>query len=319
MIEAIERAKTHSEKKLANLRESLGSLGIPAGEVVLTCGSYARREASGESDIDFFIITDKSANDVLDAEGNLRPETIPWAKEIRDEISKIVATDPAEGGAFAKVELKDAMLVNIGGDHDTNQKITRRMLFLLEGEWLYNESGFHSIRHQMLERYIGPGMTDHQLALFLLNDIIRYYRTMAVDYEFKTVEGESPKPWGIRNIKLVFSRKLLYASGVFSVALTADRSREEKIKILENLFSLPVVDRMEEICGRENFKAALQSYNYFMTELEKKETREKLNFLSREGRSDPLFRKLKNEGHNFTRELLKLFERTFDMTHTKSH
>jgi hypothetical protein len=82
------------------------------------------------------------------------------------------------------------------------------MLLLLEGEWLVNEAGFHSLRREILQRYIGDKMTDHQLSLFLLNDVIRYYRTMAVDYEFKTNEGDKPKPWGIRNIKLVFSRKL---------------------------------------------------------------------------------------------------------------
>jgi hypothetical protein len=34
--------------------------------------------------------------------------------------------------------------------------------------------------------------------------------------------------------------------------------------------------------------------------------------LKRDERGDPIFRELKNEGHHLTRELLKLFEATFD-------
>ena len=242
-------------------------------------------------------------------------DTLPWVDSVRDAINEVVPIAPAAGGAFSKVASRDTMLVNIGGEYDNNQKITRRMLFLLEGEWLFNADGLKQVRRQILKRYIGEGMTDHQLALFLLNDIIRFYRTMAVDYEFKTVEGENPKPWGIRNIKLVFSRKLLYASGLFSVALTADRDRERKITILENLFEMPVIDRMINICGRAKLEGVLGSYDCFLERLEDPNVRERLNKLRVDERGDPLFRELKNEGHHFTRELLKLFEETFDSTH----
>lgn len=307
MTTAIERAKKHSEATLGALRARLHQM-VPADEVVVTCGSYARREASAQSDIDFFVIAQTSLEqpDVPD---------VPWLEAVRSAISEIVPLEPAEGGAFSKFELRGAMLHNIGGDNDSNQKVTRRMLFLLEGEWLFNEEGLKSVRRQILERYIGEGMTDHQLALFLLNDVIRYYRTMAVDYEFKTAEGERPKPWGIRNIKLVFSRKLLYASGLFSVAMTADRAREAKIAILEKLFDLPVIDRMIEVCGRGAMEGVLASYNHFLEKLEDGDVRDRLKGLQKDERHDALFRELKNEGHHFTRELLKLFESTFDSTH----
>lgn len=238
---------------------------------------------------------------------------MPWASEVRKAIGKIVEIEPSAGGAFAKVEKYKSMLSNIGGDNDTNHKITRRMLFLLEGEALYNESALKDFRREMLERYIGDNITDHQLSLFLLNDIIRYYRTMATDYEFKT--KEDGKPWGIRNIKLVFSRKLLYASGLFSVALTADRVRERKIQYLEDLFNLPVVDRMVEICGKPAMNGVMSSYNYFLEKLESDDIRNHLKQLDKSDRNDKVFRDLKNEGHYFTRELLKLFENTFDSTH----
>ena len=158
-------------------------------------------------------------------------------------------------------------------------------------------------------------MTDHQLALFLLNDIIRYYRTVAVDYEFKNSENNKPKPWAIRNVKLVFSRKLLYASGLFSIAMTADRARDEKIEILDDLFGRPVMERMMVICGEERMKPVLESYNRFLAILEDSVGRDHLEKLDQTERGDPRFRHIKNEGHHFTRELLKVFESTFDSTH----
>ena len=312
MTAAIKRAKQFTETKLDKLRNRLASMKLEKNEVVLTCGSYARREASKKSDIDFFIISSQSSPP---SKGSSDLKNLPWIDSVRDAISNIVPIDPTEEGAFSKVQSRDSMVVNIGGENDSNQKITRRILFLLEGEWLFNAEGLMQMRRQILERYIGEGMTDHQLALFLLNDIIRFYRTMAVDYEFKTGEGENPKPWGIRNIKLVFSRKLLYASGLFSIALTADRDRERKITILEDLFEMPVIDRMINICGQAKSEGVLESYNRFLERLENDEVRRRLNKLKVHERSDPIFRELKNEGHHFTRELLKLFEGTFDATH----
>lgn len=304
-FDALTRAFVHSEGKLLEIRQRIELL-VPPGEIVLTCGSYARRESSAESDLDFFVISSQAAKNASD---------LQWFEKLRNAIGEIVHTEPAEGGAFAKVETLDSMIHDIGGENDSNAKITRRMLFLLEGEWLFNQEGLKGIRKKILERYIGEGISDHQLALFLLNDVIRYYRTMAVDYENKTSEGENPKPWGIRNIKLIFSRKLLYASGLFSIGRTADRSRDQKIKILETLFDMPVIDRMAFICSEPKMQPLLACYDRFLAQLENPDTRNLLKMLGRDQRENATFRELKNEGHNFTRELMKLFEATFDSTH----
>jgi hypothetical protein len=301
-MKAIASARKYSEEKLNLLRGAIKPL-IPDDEMVFINGSFARREASASSDVDFYIVTRHE---------DLKPG---WADHVKSAIEKIVPISPAEDGAFYHVEQRETLIRNIGGEHDDNHNITRRMLLLLEGEWLFNGEGLRDIRRKILERYIADGITDHQLALFLLNDIVRYYRTMAVDYEFKTVETEKVKPWAIRNIKLMFSRKLLYASGLFSVATTADRTRLTKISELESLFELSVIDRMQAICGPAA-RAALESYDHFLSKLEDKSIRDHLNQLSKEQRqTDLTFRDLKNEGHHFTRELLKLFENTFDSTH----
>src|SRR6266536_429650 len=301
-MKAIETAKKYSDEKLDLLREAIKDL-VPPDEMVLINGSFARREASEGSDVDFYIVT---------REKDLEPK---WADQVKDAIEKIVPIGPAEDGAFYHVEQLETLISNIGGERDDNHNITRRMLLLLEGEWLFNEVGLKDIRRKVLEHYIADGITDHQLALFLLNDIVRYYRTMAVDYEFKTVETKKVKPWAIRNVKLIFSRKLLYASGLFSVATTAERTRLQKISELERLFGLTVIDRMQAICGAAA-RPMLQSYDHFLSQLEDTSTRDHLKSLPKEQRQhDIVFRELKNEGHHFTRELLKLFENTFDSTH----
>ena len=302
MTTAYERSSKFTENKLDEIRKRLKALPL-GGAVVLVCGSFARREASAQSDIDYVIVPDDT-------------ETDPDLNEcVRSEIRSIVSNSPSEDGPFVGPVKRSKILAKIGGDDDSNKNITRRILLLLEGEWLFNKEELRSFRREILEHYIQKGMTDHQLALFLLNDIIRYYRTVAVDYEFKTSGNGEPKPWAIRNIKLVFSRKLLYASGLFSIAMTADRARDEKIEILEGLFDRPVMERMIKICGKAAMESVLTSYNFFLEKLEDPETRKSLETLDIENRDDSTFREIKNEGHHFTRELLKLFESTFDSTH----
>lgn len=297
---ARERCAKYSEDVLTRLRARLADLPF-RDQVVLVCGSYARREASSNSDIDFSI---------LSSDANRDPSLL---ERIRAVIKEEAPNEPSENGAFGSSVDRTKILRNIGGGGDTNPNMTHRILLLLEGEWLYNGAGLRNFRRRILERYVREDMPDHRLALFLLNDVVRYYRTVAVDYEFKI--GEGRKPWGIRNVKLVFSRKLLYASGLFSVAMTADCTRKDKIRILEELFELPVMERMISICGNSRMEPVLKSYDHFLGKLEDPDTRERLVNLKRSERNDPVFRDLKNEGHRFTGELLKLFESAFDSTH----
>ena len=106
---AIERAKEYSEDKLSQLRAQLGL--VPADEMVVINGSFARREASVGSDIDFYIVT--CGDDVTSPS---------WAEPVREAIAEIVPISPAEDGAFAQVERLETLIRNIGGEHDDNHQ-----------------------------------------------------------------------------------------------------------------------------------------------------------------------------------------------------
>jgi predicted nucleotidyltransferase len=301
----IKAARDFSNAKLKRMR-SLVQRHSGLDDILLgTYGSYARREASSQSDLDFFVIC-------------RTPDQTTMARTVIEPIAlklvKIAGRKPSKSGAFGDVEDLETMLSNIGGNDDHNSKITRRILFLLEGEWLSNESFFEEVLEKLLGKYVRDTITSHQFALFLLNDIIRYYRTMCVDFEFKTIQDADPKPWGTRNIKLVFSRKLLYFSGLLMVAETAQRSHGEKIKVLKRLIKMPVIDRILDVCGPSSVQA-LKLYDYFMGALSEADVRHALDQTTEADRSQEPFRTLKDTGHHFSGKRMSLLRETYDISH----
>lgn len=297
--------KAYSEGQLGVLRATLQTV-VPQGELVVTCGSYARREAVNDSDLDFYSISSTT-------DGATKPK---WFGKLEGAVKGIVGKLPSRDGAFSEITKTTALLKNYGGSNDTNKSITRRMLYLLEADYLTEPEKFVSLRRKILEKYISNTPSDHQLAFYLLNDIIRYWRTMAVDYAQKTSGDGNKKPWAIRNVKLVFSRKLIYASGLFAVALTANRREADKIEILEQLFAMTPIERIRWVCGDHQAIRLLELYDVFLDAMADDNIRHHLEALSRDEKAtDEIFRKIKNEGHYFSRELIGLFEKTFHVSH----
>ena len=68
---------------------------------------------------------------------------------------------------------------------------------------------------------------------FLLNDVVRYWRTIAVDYANKTVDPDETG-WALRNIKLRMSRKLIFVAGLLLCFVC--HLRQEKITPDQDLF-----------------------------------------------------------------------------------
>ncbi len=89
---------------------------------------------------------------------------------------------------------------HIGGEDDTNQNLTRRVLLLLESHALGRDEAHRRVVRHLLNRYLledrgfwrGSGAW---IPRFLQNDSARYWRTMAVDFAYKVrreTEGAGP-------------------------------------------------------------------------------------------------------------------------------
>lgn len=307
---SIKEAWTYSNEKISELRTAISkSKKIDKTVGVVTLGSFARREASKCSDLDFFIVS----------EANISKED---SKVMCDEISRIAhrlgIRDPSPGGTFAQCATRSALLSKIGGADDSNKSLTLRMLFLLESEWLSGEAYYDKVFNDAVIRYIGDKITQHQLCLFLLNDIIRYYRTICVDFEQKT-SGAGGKSWGDRNIKLMFSRKLLYFSGIIAVAETAQHTCTQKREILAGCLRKTPIERLSSIC-QGHTDQVLGRYNDFLSFLSDPKSRASLVGTTAD-RNDHTesFRLMKNGGHHFSWELDRLLSTVYHSGHPIHH
>jgi hypothetical protein len=97
----------------------------------------------------------------------------------------------------------------------------------------------------VLARYLEFGIKNHRPPRFLLNDLVRYWRTICVDFEGKHKEtgGEDPK-WVTRNAKLRTSRKLLFAGGLLPILLCHLREADQMDGFLTSWLTATPADRL---------------------------------------------------------------------------
>ncbi|EHE0023151.1 hypothetical protein JN652_000150 [Vibrio cholerae] len=306
----MEHRKEYSEKVVNKIREKLSETFPKDSKIsVVVTGSFGRNEASEASDMDWFVVVDEQYSEsVIEQYSESVRETVGCI------VNEYVNKNVGDTGTFGGIVRKDELLVNFGGDEDTNQKFTRRMLYLLESKWLFNENLYNELKREILSRYIKVGVTDSGLNRFILNDVIRYYRTICTDYEFKVYEND--KKWGVRKIKLRFSRKLLYFSGLITVASTGSMSRELKLQKTEELLSLSPIDRIQKIFGKEQTSTMMEYYSEFLEKISKEEVRQSLDEVKRENRNqNEHYRNLKNLSEHFNWEMEKCFVQGFPPSH----
>lgn len=295
----------HSENIIEEIRRSLEKLFDDHSFCIVTTGSYARGEASIESDLDWLIVTKEK----------IPTETF---QNINEKLKQFVEKDTGSTGTFESQIIEADLFSNFGGEKDNNKSFTRRMLLLLESKWLYNQSFFNQIKKRLLEIYIKKTIPDDHINKFFLNDIIRYYRTMCTDFEYKVSEGG--KTWGVRNIKLRFSRKLLYFSGIIVVAETCYLERNKKITRSLELLEKTPLERVMQIDGWPSEANYLNFYDTFLESISNPEIRKNLDSVIDKSRNENnTYRDLKNLSQHFSWELSKFLRKHYDINHPIHH
>lgn len=212
-----ETRREYSARRLLELGRQLGPLSpVLHGQplCVFATGSYGRLEAWSGSDIDLFFLFD-GADD---------SPRFPWTTLVRLSARLIEATEemrfpPFSGdGRYLEVHYVHEMERVLGSPRDDSlNTFTARLLLLLESQPLHDAA----LYARLLERIVGfyyRDYDDHADAFFpgfLINDILRFWRTLTLNYEHDRLalvdlagaELERKKAKSaLKNYKLKFSR-----------------------------------------------------------------------------------------------------------------
>lgn len=272
---------------LARLRE-LGERLQPArvlvsGHPLCVCatGSYGRLEAWERSDADVFFLYD-------DADETQR---LPLTSFIRFAALLIEAAEAMEfppfsgDGRYLEVQYVGEMENVLGSPEDDSlNAFTARMLLLLESQPVYDEATYL----RLLERIVGfyyRDYADHSeefLPTILLNDILRFWRTLTLNYEHHRLKlreliGEALErkkaDSALKNYKLKVSRLATCFSMVAS--LSAEPVPVTPEKVLEFCRITPT-ERFERVRAHSTAASQLVSelfraYGEFLTFVQRPE------------------------------------------------
>jgi predicted nucleotidyltransferase len=319
----IESARKLSRDTLAQLRQAFADSDSDDTSIVV-CGSLGREEFTLGSDIDWTLILDGIAD----------PNHHALFIDAKRKIEAFAPKGVGKEGTFGAMISSHDLIHNIGGEDDTNKNLTRRLLLLLESKPVGRREAHERVVRNILNRYLledrsfwrGTGTYRHYIPHFLLNDLARLWRTMAVDFAYK-LRDRSGDGWAMRNIKLRMSRKLLYVAGLLGCFFChLELDDESRRGVFDDVSSHPVIVDVVHSAFHETpldivasflaphehlHKAAsllFGAYDEFLGILRDSGLRDHLdNLPADDGDTDDVYQHAREVSHRFRDSLLELF------------
>ena len=268
---ALAAARTFSCRTNARLADLAARLDPAPGLVCLAvAGSLGRLEAMEDSDCDLIVIVEPDI-----------PNDSPAAKRLMARVWEALApaglkrpkgwgifTEPANAHELTAVSA-------LGSLEDDVALYGKRMQLLLDAQPIFGEPAFFALQ----QRLVGWFETASQSRepdfahAYLLGEVVRYYRTYASWQHFR-LSVESDENWTIRQLKLIFSRRAMYAGLVLSLA-HAWTEADPRAALFRSL-ALPPLERICLAAGADRARAILGSYEVFQRAMNDAATRASL-------------------------------------------
>ncbi|CAC9625784.1 hypothetical protein [uncultured Gammaproteobacteria bacterium] len=280
---------------------------------IFVTGSYGRLEASKYSDIDlFFLDTDErkltSNIDIV----LINSEIIKICRDLElPEFSK--------DGLYLKTHCLKDIKENLGSPIDDYKNFyTTRMLLLLESQFLYNEALFNQCIDEIVNSYYVDfhKHTDNFQPIFLANDIIRFWKTLCLNYEHRRIckKDDNPNAKNIthsKNLKLKFSRKLICFSFILKLV---DCQKVMSVEEVGNIVRMTPIERLKSIQNQykgsdisSEIQSIIDDYQWFINHTQV-ESQEMLSWIVDSKKRDEAFKKSNKFGQNIYNVLNKIDE-----------
>jgi hypothetical protein len=261
--------RQYAEKRLANLRDECSSL-LPLLDdeplCVYVTGSYGRLEAWEQSDLDVFFLDPRTQ----DAEFDPRTQEasqFPFLTLVRlcaglaDAADKLDFPPFTGNGKYLEVQYIEEMERSLGSPRDDEiNAFTARMLLLLESRSLLNDALYAKLVQQVIGFYFRdyPDHPDEFIPVFLTNDILRFWRTLTLNYEHDRYEisllkrneqSRAKANSALKNYKLKFSRLTTCFSMIANLVAIGPPVTPDHVLALTQITPM---DRFRELRGRGN-------------------------------------------------------------------
>jgi len=228
-------ARTHAERRKftdRRLEAIQGELGdaeeIAGGKAcVYATGSFGRGEGCEHSDLDLFVLGLSKPDEKDNGGGGQPTEVRAFSRldEIRLKARLIEASRKTnfpefsgDGEYLVHYPVHD-LVKNLGTrEDDSTNTFTARLLLLLESRPLVGQRVYEAVVQRVVKCYWRnyEGHEDRFIPGYLVNDVLRLWRTFCVNYEATTEERPAEKraKRQLKNYKLRHSRLLTCYSGL---------------------------------------------------------------------------------------------------------
>lgn len=257
---AIEAAWRLSRQTIARVSQTLLEADLPTHvRTVYVAGSIGRMEQLSRSDADVVVILDDSVDP--DSDAAREAFVLVWNVLERCELER-----PKSAGIFSQPDTNQRLLdpTTRGLVDEDIGTFGRRIQMLLDSQPLFNPRQFDALQAAVVDRYLSSRSNNNEPWAYLLNDLIRYYRSLCV----RTQWIADPVQWRLINVKLRHSRLLNYAG---LLLLLGEGSRQENFSaFLQKAMRWTPLERvaaMFEISGAKAHQV-IDAYNVFLQQLD---------------------------------------------------